>query len=313
MNVFCPLRMYSSPSRLTWVFIPPKASEPESGSVIAHAAIFSIVTSGGSQRSFWASVPRAMIVAAPSPRLTPIAATVPRLTPASSLIMIAAIDACSPSPPSMPGPRPSDLPSCWRARSPSSMFLTASAANTSSPNSLNSFRMIGYGSISPLSSASTCGRSSLSMNSRTASRISRSLSDHSNIWHSLSARQPRGDVVDQPQPVGLDGLHVVPAGQPRNRTALNGIHPAGDRALLGCEVGDERRDVRRAEQVEFAILRFGHQRAHPGCGEGETGPGDWGDRVDAHPVPLEFLRGDQRQRGDRGFGRTVVRLTGIGN
>ena len=43
MNVFEPLRTYSSPSFLAVDFIEPKASLPESGSVIAHAPIFSIV------------------------------------------------------------------------------------------------------------------------------------------------------------------------------------------------------------------------------------------------------------------------------
>ena len=37
MNVLLPLRMYSSPSRRAVDFMPPRASEPESGSVMAQA------------------------------------------------------------------------------------------------------------------------------------------------------------------------------------------------------------------------------------------------------------------------------------
>ena len=55
-------------------------------------------------------------------------------------------------------------------------------AMASIPKVENSFRMIGYGSISPDSSASTWGRTSLSTNSRTASRTAMSMSDHS-IMH----------------------------------------------------------------------------------------------------------------------------------
>ena len=57
MKVFEPLRTYSSPSRRAVDFIEPKASEPEPGSVIAHAPIFSSVSRSGAHRSFWAMVP----------------------------------------------------------------------------------------------------------------------------------------------------------------------------------------------------------------------------------------------------------------
>ena len=79
--------------------MPPNASEPESGSVMAHAAIFSSVISSGSQRSFWASVPRLMMVAAPRPRLTDAVLSKPMLTPASSDTSTATIDPCAASPP----------------------------------------------------------------------------------------------------------------------------------------------------------------------------------------------------------------------
>ena len=57
--------------------MPPKASEPESGSVIAQARDLSSVMRSGSQRCFWARVPRLMIVAAPRPKLTPTALSNP--------------------------------------------------------------------------------------------------------------------------------------------------------------------------------------------------------------------------------------------
>ena len=53
MNVFEPLSTYSSPSRRAVDFIEPNASEPESGSVIAQAPIFSSVSRSSAQRSFW--------------------------------------------------------------------------------------------------------------------------------------------------------------------------------------------------------------------------------------------------------------------
>ena len=72
--------------------MPPNASEPESGSVIAHAAIFSSVISSGSQRSFWAKVPRLMMVAAPRPRLTDAVLSNPMLTLAISETRTATIE-----------------------------------------------------------------------------------------------------------------------------------------------------------------------------------------------------------------------------
>ncbi len=72
--------------------MPPNASDPESGSVIAHAAIFPSVISSGNQRSFWASVPRLMMVVAPRPRLTPTVLSSPMLTLATSEISTATIE-----------------------------------------------------------------------------------------------------------------------------------------------------------------------------------------------------------------------------
>src|SRR5213592_1488428 len=67
MKVFDPFSTYPSPSRRAVDFIPPKASEPEPGSVMAQAPIFSSVSSGSPQRSFWAIVPFDMIAAAVRP------------------------------------------------------------------------------------------------------------------------------------------------------------------------------------------------------------------------------------------------------
>src|ERR1700753_3018782 len=164
--------------------MPPNASEPESGSVMAHAAIFSSVISSGSQLSFCASVPRLMMVAAPKPRLTDAVLSSPMLTRAISDTSTAIIDPCAPppKPPDMlefsSGSSAAGAPFCL-ARSRSSIFLTDSAAMASRPNWLHSLRAIRYGDSSPVSNSSTCGRISLSTNCRTASRTIRSVSDHS--------------------------------------------------------------------------------------------------------------------------------------
>ena len=77
MNVFDPFRTYSSPSRRAVERMPPNASDPDPGSVIAHAPIFSNVSRSRAQRSFCAMVPFPMMAAAVSPTLTPIAVTMP--------------------------------------------------------------------------------------------------------------------------------------------------------------------------------------------------------------------------------------------
>src|SRR5699024_10565646 len=96
-----------------------------------------------------------------------------------------------------------------RARSLASIFSTASEAITSIPNSENSFRMIGYGDISPLSSASRCGRISLAMNPRIPSRIIRSVSDHSNIVTPLAVVGLPGTVC--PLVAGRASLFAISA------------------------------------------------------------------------------------------------------
>ncbi len=77
MNVLEPLSRYSSPSRRAVDFIEPNASEPELGSVMAHAPILSSVWRSSAHRSFCAVVPRLMIAALVSPIDTPMAVTIP--------------------------------------------------------------------------------------------------------------------------------------------------------------------------------------------------------------------------------------------
>ena len=57
--------------------MPPRASEPESGSVMAQAPILSSVRRSRPHRSIWAGVPPFMMVPAARPVLTPSAVTMP--------------------------------------------------------------------------------------------------------------------------------------------------------------------------------------------------------------------------------------------
>ncbi len=77
MKVLLPLSTYSSPSRTAVDFMPPSASDPESGSVMAHAPILSSVMRSRPQRSIWAGVPLFMMVPPARPVLTPSAVTIP--------------------------------------------------------------------------------------------------------------------------------------------------------------------------------------------------------------------------------------------
>src|SRR6188768_141959 len=86
MNVFEPLSTYSSPSRRAVDCIDPNASDPELGSVIAHAPIFSMVRMSRAQRFFCAVVPFDMIAADVSPTETPSAVTMPGEHLQSSMI-----------------------------------------------------------------------------------------------------------------------------------------------------------------------------------------------------------------------------------
>ena len=86
MKVLEPLSTYSSPSRRAVEAIDPNASEPELGSVIAHAPILSIVSTSRAQRFFCAIVPFDMMAAAVRPTDTPIAVTMPGEHLQSSMI-----------------------------------------------------------------------------------------------------------------------------------------------------------------------------------------------------------------------------------
>ncbi len=88
MNVFDPLRTYSSPSRRAVDFIDPNASEPEPGSVMAQAPILSRVSRSSAHRSFWAIVPLDRIAAEVRPIDTPMAVTMPGLQRHSSMMGI---------------------------------------------------------------------------------------------------------------------------------------------------------------------------------------------------------------------------------
>ncbi len=96
LNVFDPLSTYSSPSRRAVDFIDPKASEPEPGSVMAHAPTLSSVSRSSAQRSFWAMVPFEVMAASVRPVDTPSAVTRPGLCRHSSMMGIIVMD---PSPP----------------------------------------------------------------------------------------------------------------------------------------------------------------------------------------------------------------------
>ena len=84
--------------------MPPSASEPESGSVIAHAPIFSKVRRSRPHRFICSSVPVSMIVPAASPIDTPSDATMPGLTLHSSMVGISSISTEATSRGSIGGP-----------------------------------------------------------------------------------------------------------------------------------------------------------------------------------------------------------------
>ena len=86
MKVLLPFSTKPSLVRRAQDFIDPKASDPEPGSVIAHAPTFSRVSKGGTNSRFCASVPRRMIAPAVRPMLTPSAVTMPGLWRQSSMM-----------------------------------------------------------------------------------------------------------------------------------------------------------------------------------------------------------------------------------
>ena len=134
--------------------------------MIAHAPIFSMVSSSGTHRSFWAMVPLALIAAEVSPIETPMAVTIPGQTRQSSMIGIKVSDEPPPSPSRSGfsgGVSPRSIAAATE-RSNSICFLNRSRAALSMPKVAKSLRSTSYGGVSPCSSSSTFGRISLSMN-----------------------------------------------------------------------------------------------------------------------------------------------------
>ena len=174
MNVLEPLRTYSSPSRRAVDFMEPNASEPELGSVMAHAPILSIVSRSSAHRSFCSIVPLAMIADEVRPIDTPMAVTMPGQTRHSSMIgiMVKATELVSRPAPSAgaSGSTPD--------RSRSMRRLKDSRAMESMPKVENNFRSRSYGGRSPNSRSSRRGRISLSMKSLTADLTISCSSDH---------------------------------------------------------------------------------------------------------------------------------------
>ena len=119
--------------------MPPRASEPEFGSVMAQAPIFSVVRRSRPHRSIWAGVPPFMMVPAARPTLTPIEVTMPGQCRHSSMIGIRVMAAAPPSPArSARSSAVSLVPDTLR----SSCFLKRSRAIWSMPNVAYILRMM---------------------------------------------------------------------------------------------------------------------------------------------------------------------------
>ena len=168
--------------------MPPSASDPESGSVMAHDPILPSDTRPGSQRFFCARVPRLRMVLDVSPIDTPSEVTRPRLTDDSSQLSMMNADWLIPPDAADAPPRerdPAPVSPAARASSAASSLASASSAIWSTPKVDSSLRRMSYGARRPDSSSSEWGRISLSMNARNASRTIRSSGDHSYTDHSL--------------------------------------------------------------------------------------------------------------------------------
>src|SRR5215468_9975904 len=182
--------------------MPPKASEPEPGSVMAQAPIFSRVSSDSAQRSFWAIVPRDMMALAVRPKLTPMAVTMPGHQRQSSMMGTIWRPTASLSPP------PLAARGFAFALSPRA-FASATAFSraiwlakrwrfiSSMPKVRISLRRMSYGGRSPCSRASQLGLISSSMNRRIMSRIIRCCSSHSIM---VASRDSKGRGVGLESP-----------------------------------------------------------------------------------------------------------------
>src|SRR5262249_565619 len=157
-------------------FIPPNASEPEPGSVIAQAPIVSRVSRGSAQRSFCAIVPFDMIALAARPKLTPMAVTMPGHQRQSSMIGMSCMPIPSPSPPLERARAFACSPRPLASAAAFSRPICAAKrwrASSSIPKVRMSLRRMSYGGRSPCSRASQLGLISSSMNRRIMSRIIR--------------------------------------------------------------------------------------------------------------------------------------------
>src|SRR5437764_4393356 len=82
----------------------------------------------------------------------------------------------------------------------------------------------------------------------------------------------RFEFPDRPAVVLLDALRHRPVLEQLDRPALHEEHLAGGRAVLGRQVGDQRRDVGRVPDVELSsVLGRGNDVAQAGRGFGEPG------------------------------------------
>ena len=113
--------------------MPPSASEPESGSVMAQAPILSSVIRSSAQRSICAGVPSLLIVPAARPLDTPSEVSNPGLTRQSSIVEINCAAGSDPRL-SRVGASPATLRFSWRAK--------FSFAISLSPNTSYIFRRI---------------------------------------------------------------------------------------------------------------------------------------------------------------------------
>src|ERR1017187_7710321 len=163
--------------------MPPSASEPESGSVMAQAPILSSVMRSRPQRCIWAGVPNLLMVPAARPVETPKGVTKPGLTRQGSIVEINWAEG-------------SALPRGWREGCSqdnlrSSCRWKFSCAISLRPNTPYIFRMMSKGATPWCSRSSRWGRISSSTNRRTAEAMACCSSDHSYmVFRSLiDARQ----------------------------------------------------------------------------------------------------------------------------
>src|SRR5437879_2775807 len=156
--------------------MPPNASEPAPGSVIAHAPILSSVMSGSAQRRFWRQVPLAMMAPPVNPTEAPNDMQKPGLIRDSSMVTIAPRAGSRIAPAASSGSSLAGAPSaCFSIRS------NAPRASSARPNVRAILRISSYGRSSFFSSFSVAGASSASAHLRTICATIFCSSEKSNI------------------------------------------------------------------------------------------------------------------------------------